>query len=205
MKYYVEILGIILFTIIQSCGFESQTENKTITGIPEPELFHKYSNDSIRALVFKIAYNNKSTAPSYIVFKAKDLNTNLTKEICCEAPFLSGAVHRELNINYDTKGIELVDSIILANRQRIYEFKNIEALRNISFHEYPIYDRIVQIANGLDLEDYYNKYGKNDSAKMMYFETDTGFVLLSFAHIMFNCGILTRRDCEAGNNIWFGK
>ena len=38
----------------------------------------------------------------------------------------------------------------------------------------------------------------------MFFETDTGFVQITFAHIMFNCGILANRDCIAGNNIWFG-
>ena len=204
MKYKIEILGLLLLIIIQSCGSENQTDKETITEKLDTELFDKYSNDSVRIVIFEIAYDNKSTAPNYIVFKAKDLNTNLIKEICCEAPFLSGAIHRELNIDYDTKGTEQVDSIILEKKQDVFEFRKKEALKNISFYEYPNYDRIIQIAKGLDLENYHKIYGNNDSAKMMYFETDTGFVQETFTHIMFNCGILTRRDCEAGNNIWFG-
>ena len=38
----------------------------------------------------------------------------------------------------------------------------------------------------------------------MHFETDTGYTQKVFAHIMFECGIITSRDCIAGNNIWFG-
>ena len=190
--------------IIQSCGFDNQKNKQSKIEKTETNLFDKYSNDSIRSVIFKIAYDNKSTAPSYIVFNAKDLNTGLTKEICCEAPFLSGAMHRELNISYDTKGIEYIDSIILANRQGVFEFKNKEALNNISFYDYPDKETINKIAIKNDLDYYFEKYGKNDSIKFLHFEIDTGYIQESFAHIMFKCGIITSRDCIAGNNIWFG-
>jgi hypothetical protein len=190
---------------MQSCGLRNQNDNSADKRLSEIDLFDKYSNDSVRNVNFEIAYDNKSTAPNYLVFKATDLNTGLTKEICCEAPFLSGAIHRELNVDYDTKGTEFVDSIIKANSNRTFEFKNQEALKNISFNEYPDYDRLLQIAKGIDLDNYYKTYGANDSSKLMYFESDTGFVQITFTHIMFKCGILTRRDCEAGNNIWFGN
>lgn len=38
----------------------------------------------------------------------------------------------------------------------------------------------------------------------MHFEPDTGLKKILFAHLMFKYGIITRRDCIAGNNIWFG-
>ena len=205
MKQKIQILGFLLLIITQSCGLENKSNNESKTEKPETNLFDKYSNDSIRSMIFEIAYDNKSTAPSYIVFKAKDLNTGVMKEICCEAPFLSGAMHLEYNIEYDKKGTEYIDSIILANRKEIFDFRKRDALKNISFYEYPNYDRIIQIAKGLDLEKYHRTYGRNDSVNMMHFETDSGFVQETFTHIMFNCGILTRRDCVAGNNIWFGK
>lgn len=198
MKYMIEILGLLLLTMIQSCVSNNQTDKL------ETELFEKYSNDSIRSLIFKIAYENKSTSPSYIVYKAKDLNTGIIKKICCEAPFLSGAMHRELNIDYDEKGIGYIDSIILANRLKTFEFKNKDALNNINFGVYPDKETIDRIASKKDLDYYYEKFGTNDSIKFMHFENDTGFEQESFAHIMFKIGIITSRDCMAGNNIWFG-
>lgn len=203
MKQTYLIIGLICLIVLQSCGLRNQ-ENISANK-PDTDLFDKYSNDSIRNVNFKIAYDNKSTAPNYLVFKATDLNTGLTKEICCEAPFLSGAIHRELGIDYDTKGTDFVDSLINANTSRTFKFENQEALKNVSFNEYPDYDRLLQIAKGIDLDYYYKTYGANDSSKLMYFESDTGFVQITFVHAMFNCGILTRRDCEAGNNIWFGN
>jgi hypothetical protein len=135
----------------------------------------------------------------------KDLNSGLTKEICSEAPFLSGAIHKELGIKFDTKGTEYVDSLILHHRQKLFEFKSEEALNNINFFEYPDSNRIIQIAEELDLDYYSKKIGKNDTPELKYFNYETGFVQLTFKHIMFKCGILTRRDCEAGNNIYFGN
>jgi hypothetical protein len=204
MKYRAQILGLLMVLMIQSCGFDNRTNNESKIKKTKTDLFDKYSNDSIRAVIFRIAYNNKSTAPSYVVFKAKDLNTGIVKEICCEAPFLSGAMHTELNINYDTLGTEYIDSIILANRQGVFKFRNKEALNNIKFYEYPEKEVIDKIAKKNDLDYYFQKYGKNDSINSMHFETDTGYTQKVFAHIMFECGIITSRDCIAGNNIWFG-
>ena len=204
LKHRVQILRFLVLIITQSCGLDNQTNNESKIEKSETNLFDKYSNDSIRSVIFEIAYDNKSTAPSYIVFKAKDLNTGIIKEICCEAPFLSGAMYRELNIEYDIKGTEYIDSIILANRQGVFEFKNKEALNNIGFYDYPDKEIIDKIAIKNDLDYYFEKYGENDSIKLMYFEIDTGYIQESFAHIMFKCGIITSRDCVAGNNIWFG-
>lgn len=204
MKLLFKILGLSIIIILQSCGLKNLNDKVSTNDSSETELFDKYSNDSIRYAIFEIAYDNKSTAPSYIVFKAKDLNTGLTKEICCEAPFLSGAMHRELQIEYNSKGTEYIDSIILANRQGVFKFKNKEALNNISFFDYPDSTKLMKIAEGIDLDYYSKTFGKNDSSKLMYFKTDTAFVQITFTHIMFKCGILTNRDCEAGNNIWFG-
>ena len=205
MRQILNTLLPLFLIITYSCGNSNHKDKISTDKESNKYLFDKYSNDSIRSVNFVIAYNNKSTAPNYIVFKAKDLNSGLTKEICSEAPFLSGAIHKELGIQFDTKGTESVDSLILNNRQKVFEFKSVDALNNIDFFEYPDSNRVIQIAKGLDLDYYFKKFGKNDTPELKYFEYDTGFVQLTFTHIMFNCGILTRRDCEAGNNIYFGN
>jgi hypothetical protein len=202
----IEISALLFLLIInQSCGVGQEKEFSIKSEPNEVDIFNKYSSDSIRSEIFKIAFKNKSTAPNYIVFKAKDLNTNIVKEICCEAPFLSGAMHRELQVNYDKEGIVLIDSLILEKRTQIFEFKNQDALNNINFFDYPDYQYILNVAKRMDLDYYQSKFGNNDSTNSMYFENDSGFVQLTFAHIMYMCGILTRRDCEAGNNIWIGN
>ncbi|WP_129366947.1 hypothetical protein [Lutibacter sp. HS1-25] len=201
----IKKLGYIFLIIIVSCQPKNKTDNSSTIDKPEKNLFDNYSNDSIRKQIFKSSYENNSTAPNYIVFKATDLNTGLTKEICCEAPFLSGAIHREFNIKYDSIGIKKVDSIILANRQRIFNFKNKETLKNINFYDYPDYEKIIERAKQIDLEYYYKTFGKNDSVNSMHFSSDKRIEQVTFAHILFNCGIKTTRDCVAGNNIWIGN
>ncbi len=112
MKQTFKILVLVILTVIQSCGQKNSTDN-TVKTEPVIDIFEKYSNDSIRDRIFKIAYENASTAPSYIVFIAEDLNTGTRKEICCEAPFLSGAMHRELKKGYDEIGSKFINSLIL--------------------------------------------------------------------------------------------
>ena len=196
---------IVLILTFQSCAQKKSSENAIISQESEFISFNMYSNDSIRDEIFEIAYQNTSTAPSYIVFRAKNKNSEEIKEICCEAPFLSGAIHRELGIGYDKDGIEYVDGIILSNKQKFFEFKSVEALGNISFFKYPNSTIVEQRAKKIDLDYYSETYGSNDSIKCIHFKNDTIFEQLTFAHIMFKCGILTSRDCFAGNNLWFGN
>ena len=167
-------------------------------------IFNQYTTNTERDSIFRIAYTNKSTAPSYVVFVARDLNTGVEKEICCEGPFLSGAINREFNIGYGGDLKYVADSIIHRNQERVFEFRNEEALKNINFYDYPDYKRLTEIANSLDLGYYHETFGSNTARTLIYFENDTGFVQLTFAHVLFNCGIQTNRDCEAGNNIWIG-
>jgi hypothetical protein len=202
----IVFLFFIGFIILISIDDDNQEEVKITDCNTEKEsVFEKYSNDSTRSRIFILSYNNKSTAPNYIVFKAKNSNTGEIKEICSEAPFLSGAMHRELEIKYDKKGTIYIDSLILKKRNNIYEFSKKEALDNISFFDYPDSLSILKIAKELDLENYHKTYANNDSSMWMHFETDTGFEQKTFSHIMFKIGVMTRRSCEAGNNICLGN
>jgi hypothetical protein len=199
MKNKIEILGLLFIMLIQSCAPKDQNEKL------ETDFFSKYSNDSISSLIFKIAYDNKTCAPSYIVFQAQDLNTGIKKEICCEAPSLSESMHRELNIENDEKGTAYIDSIILSNRLKTFKFKNKNALNNIRFEEYPDIKEIYKVALKNDLDYYHNNFGTNDSARYVHFEKDPGFEKETFAHVMFKIGVISRRDCVTGANILFWK
>lgn len=204
MKLTTIILGLLILLTIQSCELKNSKKSDVLVENSK-DIFDKYSNDSIRNEIFKIAYQNTSTAPSYIVFKAVDLNTGKTKEICCEAPFLSGAMEREFAQDYDAKGSEFIDSLILQNTNKVFKFKNKEALKNIGFEQYPDSARIREVALKNNLEYFVAKYGANDSiASIDFSEYKDKFAQLVFAHIMFECGIVTSRDCIAGNYLWFG-
>lgn len=199
-----QILGLLILLTVQSCGLKNNNKSDMILN-DSKDIIDKYSNDSVRNQIFKIAYQNTSTAPSYVVFKAVDLNTKETKEICCEAPFLSGAMHREFEKGYTESESKFIDNLILNNKSRVFQFKNKDALKNIGFDEYPGSDLIKKAATKINLEYYLKIYGANDSIKSMNFNNDsTGVSQLVFAHLMFECGIITSRDCEAGNYIWFG-
>ena len=204
MKQKYKIFGLVILTIIQSCGLKSSPEISKIRDKSDVAIFEKYSNDSIRNRIFRIAYENKSSAPSYVIFNAIDLNTKTKKEICCEAPFLSGAMHRELGKDFDEISSKYIDSLILGNKAKVFKFKNKDALKNISFTTYPDNTVITKIATQNDLDYYFREYGTNDSIKSMRFDSDSEFAQETFAHIMFKCGVITSRDCVAGNYIWFG-
>ncbi|MDO3696041.1 hypothetical protein QVZ41_14405 [Wenyingzhuangia sp. chi5] len=192
-----KILIFFAFLITLSCGQKNQKEITSINEKTEIINSENYINDSIKKKIFKIAYDNQSTAPSYIVFKVKNLINGETKEICCEAPFLSGAMHRELNIGYSKVEIKYIDSIILKNSLDFFEFKNPEALKNIDFNNYPKKKEIDSISKRYNIK----KYCSNDSIKRFHFKNDTISSQKTFAHVMFNHGIIINRDCFAGNNI----
>ena len=204
MKLTTKILGLVILLTVQSCGLKNSNKSDMLVNSSK-DTFDKYSNDSVRNQIFKIAYLNTSSAPSYIVFKAVDLNTGKTKEICSEAPFLSGAMHREFGKGYSENECKFVDSLILNNKSRVYKFRNEDALKNIGFDEYPDSVTIKKAAAKTNLDYYFKKYGANDSIKSINFNNDTtGVSQLVFAHLMFECGIITSRGCIAGNYIIFG-
>ncbi|TDK50527.1 hypothetical protein [Algoriphagus formosus] len=204
MNTKAKILGVLILVTFYSCERKDSNHNTNKFENIFLNVFDKYGNDSVRNKIFEIAYKNESTAPSYLVFIAKNLNTGEIKEICTEAPFLSGAMHHEFGMGHDLKSSQFIDSLVLANHERFFEFENEKALKSISFTEYPTRKRIKEIASTLDLDYYVKNFGSNENVKFMEFDKDEYFHQLAFAHIMFNCGIITSRSSMGGNNIWFG-
>jgi hypothetical protein len=205
MNRKAKILGLLILVIIYSCGRKESGNIIEKEKVEISNVVYNPGNDSVRNKLFEIAYKNEGTSsPSYLVFIAKNLNTGEIKEICTEAPFLSGAMHHEFGMGHDLKSSQFIDSLILGNSKRIFEFKEKIALENISFNEYPSKERIEVLASKLDLEDFMKDFGSNENVKYMEFKEDEYLLQLSFSHIMFKCGIITSRSSVGGNTIWFG-
>ncbi len=152
--------------------------------------------DTEKFLNFLAALENNSTFNYFTVIKVKDLNTGLTKEICTKGNFVSGALHIELDADYDSKGEQKVLNFAKNRRNRYFEFKNKKALENISFLKYNPggvtkiqaefnFDKVVATIRKE------NKYSiRLPNSKMAY-----------FAHNLFNRGILSGESACFGGTL----
>lgn len=191
----MKVIYFISLIFIISCNVEKQKNQKK-----EKNTF----NIDYKEL-FKIALQKNSTQPNYIVFRAKNLNTNEIKEICCVSTDLIGAISLELKIGIKKfEDYIFIKKYILDRSDSIFEFKEILALKNINFDEYPGYEIVLEEATRLNTVSYYLKYKNNNIKGEIIFENDTGYEQEMFAHIMFKLGIITSRDCLAGNILLFG-
>jgi hypothetical protein len=150
--------------------------------------------DNEKYLNFLAAVQNSSTFSYFTVIKVKDLNTGVIKDICTKGNFVAGAIHRELNLGYDTSGQRIAFDFAKSKKDRYFEFKNKKALDNISFSDYKTklldkisteynFDKVVEII-------------KNDKDFSISLSKDE---MKAFAHILFNKGYLTGE-----NNCWGG-
>ena len=145
-------------------------------------------------LNFLAAVQNSSTFSYFTVIKVKDLNTGLIMEICTKGNFVAGALHKELNVGYDTKGQQQVLDFAKSKKDRYFEFKSKDALNNISFFDYNTnlvakiqteynFDKAIQII-------------KKDKDFSMRLSDDR---MKAFAHVLFNKGFLTgQNNCIGG-------
>lgn len=146
-------------------------------------------------LNFLEAIQNSSTFSYFTVIKIKDLNTGELKEICTKGNFVSGALHIELNAKYDTKGEKKVLEFAKNKKNRYFEFKNKNALNNISFFDYNS-KLIDEIQTKYDFKKAVEIIKKNKSFSIRLSDAE----MKAFAHILFNKGYLTgENDCWGGS------
>jgi len=214
MKQIILLSLLTLLTV--SCGqtdnkkksTEAKTNIETTDNISETQKFK----------MFCAALENQSTAPNYVVVKAKNLNTGEVKEICTEAPFVEGAIYIQTgNFSFQTDCNDYPN--------RYFEFSADSALWNISFDLYTIteleeyaktidVEKIVQQIKegklqqktfGFDVDEFeqHLREGKTtkEAMRMVKKQTleETHKKQTMFAHIMFNNGIMMTRGCVAGN------
>ncbi|TRX40377.1 hypothetical protein [Flavobacterium restrictum] len=151
--------------------------------------------EKVKYLNFIKAVQNSSTFSYFTVIKIKDLNTGEIKEVCTKGNFVSGALHIELNVKYDTKGEKKVLDFAKGKKDRYFEFKNKKALNNISFFDYDskLLDEIPTKYN-FDKAIEIIKNKKKFSIRLSDSE------MKAFAHILFNKGYLTgENDCLGGS------
>ena len=152
-------------------------------------------------LSFIAALKNESTFNYFTVIKVKDINSGVTKEICTKGNFVSGALHIELNADYDYKGAQKVLSFAKSKRDRYFEFKNKKALDNISFFQYD--------SNYLDKVQ--RKFNFDNIVKSIKRDKKFSISLpdkemTTFAHVLFNRGIMSgESDCFGGTLECFNK
>lgn len=153
-----------------------------------------YDPDNEKYLNFLAAIQNNSTFSYFTVIKVKNLNSGVTKEICSKGNFIAGSLHRELNVGYDTKGQQKVADFAKSKKDRYFEFKNKEALDNISFFDYNtnLVDKI-QTEYNFDKAIEMIKKDKKFSIRLPDNE------MKAFAHVLFNKGYLTGE-----NSCWGG-
>jgi|GEM_PF-838776 len=150
--------------------------------------------DSIKYENYSEAVKRQGTLNFFIVIKVKDLNTNVTREICTKGNFLMGALTREYNIVNDSAGIDSLYEIALANKTRYFEFADTSALNNLGLDNYSDADfKEFEQSNSIDsliLEIKDKKWEK-------WIPEDKDMLL--YAHALFNRGILTGEyDCFGG-------
>ena len=145
-------------------------------------------------LNFLAAIQNNSTFSYFTVIKVKNLNTGAVKEICTKGKFVDGALHSELNADYDTKGEKKVFEFVKSKHNRYFEFRNKEALKNISFFDYKTtLVRKIQARYNINKVITIIKEKKRLSIRLSDDE------MKAFAHVLFNKGYLTgESDCWGG-------
>jgi hypothetical protein len=153
-----------------------------------------YDLENEKYLNFITAVQNGSTFSYFTVIKVKNLNTGVTKEICTSGNFVAGALHRELNIGYDTKGQQKVFDFAKSKKNRYFEFKNKEALDNISFFDYKT-KLIAKIQKEYNFDKTIEIIKKDKEFSIRLADDE----MKAFAHVLFNKGYLTGE-----NNCWGG-
>lgn len=151
--------------------------------------------DSIKLKNYKIAVNNfNSTMPYFVVFKYKDFNIDVVKEICVSSSDLIYSISEE-------KMIDRFEAFELAinNKSMYFEFKNIKSIERLNLITYSI--------------DELNKFKRKRKVKKLIETTLTSKQIeklfpknekeqILFAHSLFNIGILTAiNECFGGEEL----
>ena len=154
-----------------------------------------YDLDNEKYLNFITAVKNSSTFSYFTVIKVKNLNTGVVKEICTKGNFVAGALHIELQADYDEKGQQKVLDFAKSKKNRYFEFKNKKALDNISFFDYK-----TQLVTKIQTEYSFDKVIEIIKKKKEFSIRLSDDKMKAFAHVLFNSGYLTGE-----NNCWGGS
>ena len=164
------------------------------------------AEDSLKQRIFSKTFSNNSTAPDFVVFVVQDLNTNKSKEICCESDdlfeaFVEENVYSKKPLSMtDTykKALEKWDEIMLTVSSRtVFSFKSSKSLEYTGYYNY--------LTDSLDSYSNDKTTAIIDSIKKNFFSGKR--VLLKdysksrsiyLIHSLNKSGVFCGRDCESG-------
>lgn len=161
-------------------------------------LFFSQNNEKLLFNNFLYAMKQSSTLDFFIVIKVKNLNTNEIKEICTQENFLKGAIHKELNIDYTKEGQRKVYEYLKNKNKRYFEFRNKEALENISFDKYDN-SALIDFEENYDLEKIILTIRDKKQITYYKFKNNEKFAML---HLLFNKGILMNESSCFGGTLY---
>ncbi len=142
---------------------------------------------------FAAAVKNKGKVQYFAVIKVADLTQGTMREVCAPGSFIRSALHKELKYDYDNQSVAMVEHMALMNLDRIFEFKNPEAVKLLGGDLYTEDDvlKLQQQVNFASLAKNIRQWG----TWKMEFKDDDKLMML-YAHALFNQGILTGEDSE---------
>jgi hypothetical protein len=182
MKFPVFIYSLMLCVVLSACWEETVASGA--------------ASEETKFLNFTRSMENGSTFQYFTVIEVKNLNTDEVKEICTKGNFLQGALYKQYGKDYK----KVYESKKRSN-SKYFEFRDKEALENISFNDYnPKLVKVVSekynINRIIDTIEKKGKFGiglNDDEMKAM-------------AHALFNKGYLTgENSCFGGSLIYVSE
>lgn len=163
--------------------------------------------ESVQGDLFEKAILNDSTAPSYVLVKVCNVQTEISRMICTEAPFLLGAIHIEYNIPYDRAGSEQAIHFALANNGKVFRFSKPNAIESVKpRYSFEVLLEVRKLLEPLsDQELLMGFHTGNNSLHKIYEnrDKDYGQYRDAVACVLLERGIpsSSRRGCVSGNLI----
>ncbi len=146
------------------------------------------------------AIKNESTIQYFLVVKVKNLNTGQVREYCSKGNFLKGAIHREYQLDYNSKGIEEAYNLAITNKERYFEFKNDSAIWNIGGVWTYSMEELSLLENKINFDSLATQIGKSGKWSREISDDKT---MIMYAHCLFNRGILTGENNCFGGTLMF--
>ena len=86
---------------------------------------------------YENALRDESSSPHFVFITVIDDRSGQSQEGCRRAPFVLGAIHREMNLPYDIPSIEKAVQIAVSNRAHVFHFSKQDALDNVALRYTP--------------------------------------------------------------------
>lgn len=134
------------------------------------------------------AIRSKQGMQYFAVIIVPDLNSGTTREICAPGNIIRSALHKEWNYDYDLQSEALVDYKAMMNADRVFKFKNTDAIQLLGNNFYTEAD-LIQKEKEVNFAALSKNIKEWGTWRKEFKEDDKELIL--YAHALFNQGILT--------------